>query len=96
MLKKPFLLYTISENKDCNTLQKIIRFLYFHNIDFHPLSIIEGNLPSSIQEYPTIIDHDNVMYTGLSEIVQYIERKTGKNNIIEKTNEFSSPSNFLL
>lgn len=88
MLKKPFLLYKIHDNNDCNTLQKIVRFLYVHGIDFRPIAIIERDFPPSIQEYPTIVDYDNVLYNGLDEIVQYVQRKTGKKNIVEKAIEF--------
>lgn len=88
MLKKPFLLYKIHENEDCNTLQQIVRFLYVHGIDFRPLAIIERDFPSSITEYPTLIDYENVIFKGLDEIVTYIERKTNSKNIVEKAISF--------
>jgi hypothetical protein len=83
-----FILYKIHENKDCETLQNITRYLHYSKgIKIFPTAIIERHIPS---EYilPTIIFDNGIKLNGLIEIVALFEEKYKETNLIIKATEF--------
>ena len=87
---KSSILYKTHENKDCDTLQSIVRYMYaIKNLDIRPISIIERNMPSYITHLPTIILQDGCRLEGLNNIVIYYEKLTNTLNLIENANMFN-------
>ena len=86
---KPLILYKIHENKDCDILQSIVRYMYaIKNLDIRPISVIERNMPLYITHLPTII-FNGYKLEGLDNIVTYYEKLTNTSNLIENANTFN-------
>jgi len=87
---KASILYKIHENKDCETLQSIVRYMYAaKNLDIRPISIIERNMPLNIKQLPTLVFQNGYRLEGLSDIVTYYEKSTNILNLIENANTFN-------
>lgn len=102
-LYKDYTLYKRHENKDCQKLLDVVRYLYYKGFDFRPRTIIErwNNAPlyhnntEYNQEYtiipPTInITHegDACWLYGLNSIVELFERLSGIMYLLEKSENF--------
>ena len=87
---RPKLLYKIHELEDCDTLQRITKYLYALNIDVRPISIIERSFPKNIDPVtlPTILIENGQMVTGLNAIVDHYEKILGLSDLINKSNQF--------
>jgi len=84
---KPFTLYKVHENDDCDKFQNVVRYLYYKGFDIRPLQIIERNIPADITHLPTIIHNYNNI-EGLNSIVLYYEKLLGMTNVLNNATDF--------
>ena len=86
---KVYHLYKIHENNDCATLLNITRYLYYQKINIIPTFITERLIPRDTI-LPTITLENNRIFSGLNDIVNFLEEETEINNLVEKANIFVS------
>lgn len=86
---KPFILYKVHENADCDILQSIVRYLYAIKVgDIRPISIVERNMPPNIKVLPTIVFQNGYTLEGINNIANYYEKLSNTSNLINKSVAF--------
>ena len=87
---KALLLYKNHDNKNCETLQSVVRYLYAAKIaDIIPNNIIEKNFPDGLRILPTIVLDDRITIEGLPNIINYYENLLNIQNLANKAIQFN-------
>ncbi|ARF08254.1 hypothetical protein Catovirus_1_304 [Catovirus CTV1] len=85
---KSDLLFKQHDNKDCETLLNISRYLYAkYKVDIRPKMIVERNFPANIKVLPTIVMNGE-LFEGLNKIVAHYEKILKITNIIKDSEQF--------
>jgi hypothetical protein len=70
----------------------IVQYLYSLGTNLQPVSCIEHNhnaFNKNVEQIPTIYNIDNNTYHhGINEVINFYEKQTGIEKILQKSNEF--------
>ena len=80
-------MYTIYKNPIQLDTLYIVQYLHYNNINALPNAIIERNHPSFVTTLPTIV-YENMIYSGIEEVVYFYEKISGISNLLDKALEF--------
>jgi len=80
-------MYILYKNPIQLSTLHIVQYCHYNNIHIKPKYCIERNHPKEVKELPTIFDiNENKYYSGLDEVIEYYQSKTGKSNEFKKQN----------
>lgn len=87
---RPYKLFKIHENSECENLMNLTRYLYSEGYDIRPFNIQERDFPYYIVKVPTAIFPNGMVLSGYPDFVNYYQKIFCINDLDSKMIEFTS------